>query len=83
MSIKVTSREVVGESVYETTYEFSSYDEFNKWEKGKKEDLSAAIKGMFSLPIQDGVGDYPLPGEESFEESAVIDINVAKKPTKH
>lgn len=75
-SIKVNSKEKVGEALYETEYTFSDASDFFAWEDLKVERLTNAVKG------------FNLGGEGLFqdEEPSVVDIKVAKKktePTKH
>lgn len=78
-SIKVNSKEKVGEVTYETEYTFSDASDFFAWEDIKVERLTSAVRGF---------GDF-LSGESPFEnEDAgnVTEVKVAKKktePTKH
>lgn len=77
-SIKVNSKEKVGEVLYETEYTFSDAQDFFAWEDIKVERLTSAVRGF---------GDF-LSGESPFEnEDAgnVTEIKVAKKAkeTKH
>lgn len=77
-SIKVNSKEKVGEVAYETEYTFSDASDFFAWEDLKAERLTNAVRGF---------GDF-LSGETPFENEDsgnVTEIKVAKKTkeTKH
>lgn len=81
-SVKVTSTELVGELSYTTTYEFSSFEDFQKWESDKRkalvESMTGSINDIFSVDI----------GENSPEDIAenmenVFRAAVKKKETKH
>lgn len=74
-SIKVNSKEKVGEATYETEYTFSDAQDFFAWEDIKVERLTNAVRGF---------GDF-LSGESPFEnEDArnVTEIKVGKKKDK-
>ena len=72
-SIKVNSKEKLGEVSYETEYTFTDASDFFAWEEIKVERLTNAVRG------------FNLGGEGLFQdgEPSVVDIKVAKKTTKH
>lgn len=75
-SIKVNSKEKLGEVSYETEYTFTDASDFFAWEDIKVERLTNAVKG-FNLGAEGLFQD---------EEPSVVDIKVGKKktePTKH
>lgn len=80
-SIKVNSKEKVGEVTYETEYTFSDASDFFAWENIKVERLTSAVKGL-TQPWD--FLDELAPKDE--QESMVADVQVTKKPkepTKH
>lgn len=66
---KVVVRDIqkVGEITSTVEYEFSSIEDFFKYEDRKVQNIKDAISSIY--------------GEQ--EQSAVVDVNVAKKETKH
>lgn len=45
-SVKVTSTELLGEMSYTITYEFSSFEDFQKWESDKQQALMGSMAGI-------------------------------------
>jgi len=83
-SIKVNSKEKVGEVSYETEYTFTDASDFFAWEDIKVERLTNAVKG-FNLG---GEGLFTDPeGSDIFGNSEpakpFIDVKKKAKETKH
>ena len=71
------SVEKVGDASISTVeYVFSDIQDFLLWESSKRDAMNQAVKSFVDSQL---FGGY----EEPVEESAVVDINVKKKETKH
>ena len=71
------SVEKVGDASISTVeYVFSDVADFFQWEQSKRDAMNQAVKSFVDSQL---FGGY----EEPIEESAVVDINVKKKETKH
>lgn len=71
------SVEKVGDASISTVeYVFSDIQDFLLWESSKRDAMNQAVKSFVDSQL---FGGY----EELVEESAVVDINVKKKETKH
>lgn len=72
-SVKVTSTELLGEMSYTTTYEFSSFEDFQKWESDKQQALVSNISNIFSVDLGDGLpDDFSEKMKQSFEFEAKV-----------
>lgn len=75
-NVKVTSTELVGELSYTTTYEFSSFEDFTKWESDKRkalmQSMTGSINDIFSIDL----------GENSPEDIAENMENVFRAAVK-
>lgn len=79
-AVKITdSIERVGEaSITKVEYEFESYEDFASWQADKNKAITDALTSLTG-----GYGGSILDEFEDPETSAVVDINVKKKETKH
>ena len=72
------SVEKVGDASISTVeYTFSDIQDFLLWESSKRDAMNQAVKSFVDSQL---FGEF---GEEPVEESAVVDINVKNKETKH
>ena len=72
------SVEKVGDASISTVeYVFSDIQDFLLWESSKRDAMNQAVKSFVDSQLFGGYGEEPV------EESAVVDINVKKKETKH
>ena len=75
-SVKVTSTELLGEMSYTTTYEFSSFEDFQKWEGDKQQ---ALVSNIFSLSLPDDADEDPLKDNIA----SIMNAAVKKKDKLH
>lgn len=80
MTVKIVTKETVGELLYETTHEFSNYDDFIAWEKFKNDSMKLQVCGNLNDLLFGSVGDSLT--EDFGPEPSVVDINVKKKDKK-
>jgi len=78
-SVKVTSTELLGEMSYTTTYEFSSFEDFQKWESDKQQALVNNISNIFNVSVPEDFDEDPLKDNIA----SIMDAAVKKKETKH
>jgi hypothetical protein len=79
VTLKDSVEKVGGASISTVEYVFSDIQDFLLWESSKRDVMNQAVKSFVDSQLFGGF-------EEPVEESAVVDINVAKKktePTKH
>lgn len=62
-------------------YVFSDIQDFLLWESSKRDAMNEAVKSFVDGRLFGGYGEEPV-GEE-VDASAVVDVNVKKKETKH
>lgn len=78
-SVKVTSTELIGEMSYTTTYEFSSFEDFQKWEGDKQQALVSNISNIFNVSVPEDFDEDPLKDNIA----SIMDAAVKKKETIH
>ena len=76
VTLKDSVEKVGDTSISTVEYVFSDIQDFLLWESSKREAMNQAVKSFVDSQL---FGGY----EEPVEESAVVDINVKKKETKH
>ena len=79
VTLKDSVEKVGDASISTVEYVFSDIQDFLLWESSKRDAMNQAVKSFVDSQLFGGF-------EEPVEESAVVDINVAKKktePTKH
>lgn len=81
MTVKITTKEIVGTVSYETIYEFSSYDEFEKFETFKQDQMKLQVSGSLNDLLFGNIGDSFT--DDFWPEPSVVDINVKKKDKLH
>ena len=78
-SVKVTSTELLGEMSYTTTYEFSSFEDFQKWESDKQQALVSNISNIFNVSVPEDFDEDPLKDNIA----SIMDAVVKKKESIH
>jgi hypothetical protein len=78
MAVKIVTKETVGELLYETSYEFSSYDEFMAFEKFKDDQMKMQVSGSLNDLLFGSIGDT-----EDFGPEPSFEAVVTKKKVVH
>jgi hypothetical protein len=76
VTLKDSVEKVGDASISTVEYVFSDIQDFLLWESSKRDAMNQAVKSFVDSQL---FGGY----EEPVEETAVVDINVKKKETKH
>ena len=78
VTLKDSVEKVGDASISTVEYVFSDIQDFLLWESSKRDAMNQAVKSFVDSQLFGGFDATELP-----EESAVVDINVKKKETKH
>lgn len=78
VTLKDSVEKVGDASISTVEYTFSDIQDFLLWESTKRDAMNQAVKSFVDSQL---FGGYDAT--ETVEESAVVDINVKKKETKH
>ena len=82
VTLRDTVEKVGDASISTVEYVFSDIQDFLLWEKSKRDAMDQAVKSFVDSQLFGGF-EEPVIEEVDSTASAVLDINVAKKETKH
>lgn len=83
VTLRDTVEKVGDASISTVEYTFSDAKDFFQWETSKRDAMNEAVKSFVDGQLFGGYGEEPVSEEVDATASAVVDINVGKKTTKH